>query len=220
MGKSKLFTDDELRRIEEAVRQAEIGISGEIVPVFVGSSDGYEQGNLRAGVLMGAIASIIWMFLYEYVSNWSGHWFYTPETFGILSVAGLGLGYFTAKFSPQFRMLFILKSEQADAVDTAIRLSFLKEEVFKTKNRTGIVIFISHLEHRVQIMGDVGISAKVSKEEWSHILETIIQGLKTNEKTDGICKGIGEAKQLLLKYGFVADDDNTDELPNNLRVEQ
>lgn len=219
MGKSKLFTDDELSRIEQAVKQAETGISGEIVPVFVGRSDGYEQGNLRAGIAFGTIASLSWMAVYEYSNNWSGHWFYTPEAFGMLTILAFAVGYFAAMFIPLFRLIFILKSELAEAVDMATKLAFLKEEVFKTKNRTGILIFISHLEHRVQIMGDAGISAKVSKDEWNHILDTIIKGLKSNQKTEGICKAVDESKQLLLKYGFVAEADDTDELSNNLRIE-
>ena len=215
---SHFFTEDELKRIEEAVREAESNVSGEIVPVFVGQSDPYEHGNLRAGVVFACLSAMVWVVLYEFAAGWSGHWFYTPEALMILMIAGFCLGFVLATFVPLFRMVFVLGNELGPSVERAAKLAFLKEEIFKTKNRTGILIFISKLEHRVQILGDTGISEKVSQAEWNHVLDTIIHGLRTNKKTEGICKGIKEAQELLLKYGFTADADDTNELPNNLRL--
>lgn len=218
MSMKSFFTDTDLRRIEDAVKQAESKVSGEIVPVFVGRSDGYEYGNLRAGVAFAGLAAMLWLLLYEFAAAWGAHWFYTPEALIVLLLMGFCFGFFLAMYVPLVRMVFVLKNELTEAVAHGAKLAFLDEEVFRTKKRTGILIYISKLEHRVQILGDKGIAEKVSQDEWNHILDTIIKGLKTNQKTDGIVKAIGEAQDLLLKNGFVIEEGDTDELTNNLRV--
>lgn len=218
MSKNLFFSPDDLKRVEESVKKAESEISGEIVPVFVERSGHYGKANFRAGVLFAALCVMGWLLAYEFNPSWSGHWFYTPEALALLLALGFFAAYFMALYVPVFRRLFITKAEFAQAVDQAARLAFLKEEVFHTRQRTGILIFISLFEHRVEVLGDTGISAKVSADEWSHIVQTIVTGLKNNRKTEGICQAIGEAQQLLLKNGFVIEPDDTNELPDNLRL--
>jgi len=212
------FSSQELQRIEEAVRQAESKISGEIVPVFVGKSDSYEQGNLRAGTVVLGVAMLLWLLLYEFVSGWGGHWFYTPGGLILLAVLSFSAAFFAAMFIPRFQLLFISKKELDASVDRAARLAFLKQEVFQTRHRTGILIYISLLEHRVEVLGDTGIAAKVSPDEWNHIVEIIVDGLRKKRKAEGICLAVDEAQQLLLKNGFVIEPDDTNELPDNLRL--
>lgn len=218
MGTFRFFSDDELRRVEEAVKQAESKISGEIVPVFVERSGTYGKANFRAGVGAASLAMVVWLLLYEFNPSWSGHWFYTPEALALLLTLAFFAVYFTALYVPGFRRLFITGNELSQTVDQAARMAFLKEEVFHTRQRTGILIFISLFEHRVEVLGDTGIAAKVSADEWKHIVQTIVTGLKNNRKAEGICQAIDEAGRLLLKNGFVIEPDDTNELPDNLRL--
>ena len=219
MNTNTFFSGDELRRVEDAVKQAENGISGEIVPVFVSRSDTYEQGNLRAGFLVLSFSAVVWILLYEFFSGWGARWYFTPEALISIMVFAFCAGFFLARFVAAFRLLFILEKEKAESVDKAANIAFLKEEVFNTHKRTGILIFISMLEHRVEVLGDTGISEKVTPEEWYHVVEIIVNGLKSNRKVEGICEGIQESRALLLKNGFVAAGGDTNELPNNLRVQ-
>lgn len=218
MSATPFFSDEELRRIEEAVKQAESQISGEIVPVFVARSDAYEYGNLRAGLSAAAVAVTVWMLLFEFGTHWGGHWFYAPESLLSLGVIAFLAAFSAARWLPGFRRLFLLGSELDEAVDRAARMAFLREEVFHTSQRTGILIFISRFEHRVEVLGDTGISAKVSADEWKHIVQTIVQGLKTGRKTEGICQAVDEARVLLLKNGFTIAPGDINELPDNLRL--
>ena len=218
MSKSLFFSPDELKRIEESVKNAESKISGEIVPVFVARSHPYGQAALRAGILAASLAAMLWLPLYEFDMQWGGHWFYTPVALVLLAALAFMAAFFAATYISAFRRLFVSKSELTRAVDEAAHLAFLKQEVFLTRHRTGILIFISLFEHRVEVLGDVGIAAKVSPDEWKHIVQTIVNGLKNNRRTEGICQAIGEAQQLLLKNGFVIEPDDTNELPDNLRL--
>ena len=56
MKPSKLFSESDIDRIKDAVKQAEGKTSGEIVPYVVEMSDTYEVAEWRAGVLCGILA--------------------------------------------------------------------------------------------------------------------------------------------------------------------
>ena len=94
----------------------------------------------------------------------------------------------------------------------------LNEEVFKTIDRTGILIFISAEEHKVVVLADSGINAKVQHSDWDHIVELIVDGIKTEQLTEGIVNGINECKKLLLHHGFVVREDDTNELSDDIRI--
>lgn len=217
MSQTSLFDAEELSRIEQAVKQAEEKISGEIVPVFVSESDDYEIGNLRAGVAFSFFSAAVWLAFYEFRTGWDGHWIFRPELLLILMAVSFAAGYFSARFFCLFRLLFLLPAEKAEAVDRRAQRAFLEEGVFNTKHRTGILIFISEAEHRAEVLGDIGISAKVSPQEWEHVLHYILDGMRQKNKVGGICAAIQAAGELLLGKGFPREADDQNELSDNIR---
>ena len=218
MTTTTFFSPQELERIEKAVQKAETEISGEIVPVFVAQSDEYEIANLRSGLTFSISSAVIWLILYEFSKLWEMNWFYAPETLILLMTISFCAGFFLAYFFPSFRIRFMLAKEIYTAVDKQAALTFLREDVFNTSQRTGVLIYISLLEHRVEVLGDTGISAKVTPEEWNRVLEYILKGLKGKDKADGICKAIDATRYLLLEKGFAIRADDKNELPDNLRL--
>lgn len=217
MSITTLFTPEELSRIEAAVKKAESEISGEIVPVFVKRSEDYEIGNLRAGLTFAILSAAVWLAFYEFRRSWEGHWIFMPEVLLVLMALAFCLGFFLALGIPKIRMWFMLSAEIAEAVDRRAQIAFLEENVFLTRHRTGILIFISELEHRAEVLGDVGISAKVSREEWTLVLRHILKGMRQKDKAEGICRAIEAAGQLLREKGFPREADDENELKDNLR---
>ncbi len=217
MSITTLFTPEELSRIEASVKQAESEISGEIVPVFVERSEDYEIGNLRAGLTLSILTAVIWLAFYEFRISWESHWIFMPEVLLVLMTLAFCLGFFLAWGIPKIRIWFMLTSEMAEAVDRRAQIAFLEENVFLTRHRTGILIFISELEHRAEILGDTGISAKVSPDEWTHVLQHILKGMRQKDKAEGICRAIEAAGQLLREKGFPREADDENELKDNLR---
>ncbi len=59
MDLQKRFSEADLERIRKAVREAESGISGEIVPVMVPQSGYYTIANYKAGIIMGLLAFLV-----------------------------------------------------------------------------------------------------------------------------------------------------------------
>jgi putative membrane protein len=116
------------------------------------------------------------------------------------------------------RSLLVSDITKNERVYQRAKIAFLEEDIFNTVDRTGILIFISHLEHKVVVIGDAGINEKVKQEDWQNVVNLILTGIKQGEITNGIVKAIGECKELLLHHGFKARKDNTNELSDDLRI--
>jgi putative membrane protein len=98
--------------------------------------------------------------------------------------------------------------------------AFLAEEVFNTRHRTGIMIFVSFFEREVIVMADRGISKVVEQKEWDNLVRGITSHMKQAKVVEGIEAAIKRCGEILLEKGFVQTPDDINELRDDLRVEE
>jgi putative membrane protein len=209
------FSQSDLDRIAEAVRTAESKTSGEIVPYFVQESDRYNVAHWRGGVVLAAVVVLAFLIVRTMSSSW--------VPFGIIEVSGAIvvayiLGSVLAATVPSFRRLLLGHALMDLRVSRRASLAFLSEEVFKTRERTGILIFLSFFERRVIVMGDSGINTKVEQSDWDGVVYTIVKSINEGKPTDGLVEAIRQCGELLEKHGVVRRRDDTDELSDSLRI--
>ena len=97
--------------------------------------------------------------------------------------------------------------------------AFLEQEVFNTRHRTGIMIFISFFEREVIVMADRGISKVVDQKEWDKMVRGIVENIRKGKVTEGIEGAILRCGEILLEKGFVQSADDVNELSDDLRIE-
>ena len=68
--------------------------------------------------------------------------------------AGAALGWLAALFLPDLRRALVPAEALAARVHQRATQAFVEEDVFRTRDRTGILIFISLFEHRVVVLAD------------------------------------------------------------------
>jgi putative membrane protein len=212
---SSLFSAADREHIAAAVREAESKTSGEIVPYVVGQSDSYEEAEWRCGALLGAATLAAFSIVYTYTSVW------LPLNVAELVIAGLlmgGLGVILPKFVPPLKRVFAGNSLMERRVAQRAAEAFVGEEVFKTRDRTGILIFLSILEHKVLVLGDSGINVKVKPDEWHDVVRRIVAGIRSGKPAEGLIDGINQCGTLLQKHGVAIRQDDADELPDSLRT--
>ncbi len=216
MSLKNRFEDKELERIKAAVKKAEETISGEIVPVFVERSGFYTIANYRGGVLFGGIAFLAIIIFDRYIPSLSV--FDPMLMFFIVVLAGLSGGMLTHAFPPLKRLM--LSREHLDqATHKRAETAFLEEEVFNTRQRTGILIFVSFFEHEVIVLADRGISKVVDQKEWDTMVQGIIEKIRMGQITDGIEAAILRCGEILHEKGFLKEADDINELGDDLRTE-
>lgn len=212
---SHLFTPEDLEHIKSAVQSAEGKTSGEIVPYFVDRSDDYEESEWRLGTLM-AIAVLGGVTAFHHYSD---SWLPLDVAILLLTAASAFLvGIALGRFVNPLKRFFAGKALIDRRVNARAAEAFLAEEVFKTRDRTGILIFVSVMEHKVLVLGDSGINAKVEKAEWEHIVETITRSIGRGKPVGALIDAIGMAGELLARSDVRRRTDDTDELPDNLRI--
>ncbi len=216
MSIQKRFTPEELERIKAAVREAESKISGEIVPVFVEKSSHYTIANYRAALIGAASVFFLIVIFDRYIPTLA---VYDPVIIFVLVMLGGLIAAAKAHFINPVKRLMLSQSYMDQATRKRAENAFLEEEVFNTRQRTGIMIFISFFEHEVIVMADKGISKVVDQKEWDAIVKTIIDHVKKGKITDGMVAAILRCGQILLEKEFLVTPDDVNELKDDLRID-
>jgi putative membrane protein len=212
---SRLFSDADRARIQAAVHDAEGKTSGEIVPFVVERSDAYEAADWRGGALLGIAAASATAAVHELTDIWLP---FDLAGLVLIMIACFVAGMLAVRFIPALKRLLTGNDEMGHHVGRRAAEAFVAEEVFKTRDRTGILLFVSLLERRVLVVGDAGINARVQKSDWDGIVATIVEGLKTGAPTEGLVRAIGACGDLLERHGVARKIDDTDELSDGLRM--
>ena len=211
-----MLPSQEKEQIKEAVEELEKVSSGEIVTYFANKSSNYDSAKWSNALLF--MASATFMLTVMSYMWWLPGNIGTFETSGFILLCGI-LGYILASALPAYR-LFIIGNEHAyQKVRLRAMEAFLNEEIFNTRDRTGILFYISQLEHQVIVLGDSGINEKVKQEDWDNVVDLILEGIKKKNVTDGLVKAIHECKDLLIEHGFHVRSDDINELGDDIRIE-
>lgn len=216
MSIQKRFTPEELERIKAAVRKAESKISGEIVPVFVEKSSVYTIANYRAALFGAAIIFLLIVIFDRYMPALA---VYDPVIIFVLVILGGLITAAAAQYLNPIKRMMLSQTYMDLATRKRAENAFLEEEVFNTRQRTGIMIFISFFEHEVIVMADKGISKVVEQKEWDAIVRNIIDHVKKGKIIDGIEAAILRCGQILLEKEFLITPDDENELKDDLRID-
>jgi putative membrane protein len=219
MGLRQRFNDNDLARIKNSVKIAEEKISGEIVPVIVEQSGNYAVANYKSAIVLAMLAFLSLITLDRYIINDATHTLYYDPMF-IFSVVLLSgaIGYILPNMLPSLRRFFLRQHQMDECTRQRAENAFLEEEVFNTRHRTGIMIFISFFEHEVIIMADRGISKVVDQKEWDKMVAELISHIRQGKILEGIEAGIVRCGEILLEKGFTKTEDDINELRDDLRI--
>jgi putative membrane protein len=210
------FSQPDLERIKAAVRAAEEKISGEIVPVFVERSGTYSIAVYRGFLLLAGLAFLSIIVFDRYIPALA---IYDPLLiFLSITLAGF-IGAGSTTFIEPLKRLLMSQSHMDRVTRQRAENAFLEEEVFNTRHRTGIMIFISFFEHEVIVMADRGISKVVEQKEWDKMVRAITENVRLGKVTDGIEAAILRCGEILLEKGFLKTVDDVNELRDDLRME-
>ena len=214
---NKILSAEELESIKRAVSRAEQRTSGEIVPYFVDRSDRYDITVWRGASLMAMIAIGIAAIFSVVYQGWGLAWLYTGQGIAILTIVSGFIGALMGAYVPPLKRLLAGRDLIERMVHHRATRAFVEEEVFNTRDRTGILLFVSLLEHRIEVLGDEGINRRVTPEDWIDVVGKIRDGIRTKKVANGLIDAIELCGQLLERRGVEIQPDDTDELSNEVR---
>jgi putative membrane protein len=203
------FTRDEKERIAQATKQAETRTIGEIVVMVVDRSDDYFDGEIIGGVLFSGLLSVVLTSLFFNASMW----FFIPFGFVFFFPVRAVL-----KRYPSLRTAFLGIKRTEHAVRHRAVRAFHEKGLNRTKGHTGVLFFLSLLEHRVWVLADKGIHEKIGQETLNAFAAKVSSGIRGGRACDALCEAIKDAGDLLAQH-FPITPDDVDELPNHVITE-
>jgi putative membrane protein len=218
------LTPQEHKIVSDAVAEAELGTSGEILTVLADRSDGYTDVALWWSLALSFTAMSLFAvlpqpFLNLYdalIGGWSHEW-----TTGELASMTIGLGLLTfvlalgaQQWQPLKFLLIPNPVKTARAHEQAIK-HFKVGAERRTESGTGVLIYLSMREHRAEIVADDRIAAKVEPEVWGEAMGDMINHIKRGRIAEGMAAGVRDVGFVLAQH-FPRGEDDENELPDRL----
>ncbi|TAN41297.1 MAG: hypothetical protein EPN25_05350 [Nitrospirae bacterium] len=200
------FTEEEKQKISAATQQVEMRTSGEVAVMVVDRSDTYRDADIMGGLVFGSLAAFA---LTEIFFN-SLIWYFIP----LIIIFFILFAWLTGTI-PALKTLFIRAGRKNEAVARQALRAFHEKGLDRTRENTGVLFFISILEHKVWVLADKGIYSKIQQETLNRYASTVTQGIKEGRACDALCQSITEAGQVLAEH-FPIRHDDTNELSNEV----
>lgn len=202
------ITDEQAKIIEECIEKVEKETSGELVPAMMDSSDHYPVAHMRLAVLVSFLVAVIFYLMMPEIKN--------PIWLLYVQIPGLIIGYALA-FIPGIKRLLLRKVEIDEEVHQRALEVFFANNLHSTKNRNGVLLFISAMERRVEMVADRGIDELVADDTWNNIVDGMVKDLKKKDYVTAICKAIDDCGGILkTHFPATADEHNQNELNNKI----
>jgi putative membrane protein len=207
VGEMALLTEEESRQIGQAVARAEAKTSGELAVLIAERCDDYAL--FRGGfAVLGALA-------------WSDvlGWFFPDLQLTLLLLGALVLTvvlYLVSQWGPLLRLLVPAQIRAERVQERALR-AMIEHGIVDTAQRSGVLMLLSEREHRVVLLADRGINARVAPEEWEQDVQTLLVALRQGNTTSGLLQVIERVGALLAEH-FPRQVDDQNELPDAPRL--
>jgi putative membrane protein len=202
------FSEEDRCIVREAIGRAEKKTVGEILPVVVERSDPHPGANWLAALcclLIGSALTAAWL-------PWD-----SPALVLLLQLAMGAVGFGLAAMLPDFKRLFVFSNRATSVAEEQAFQEFYANGLHKTEAATGVLIFVSLLEHRVIVMADEGIDSEVDDNFWAETDGAILQGIGNGSLRDGLVAGIDRAGDCLAEF-FPWVEGDRNEIPDRLIV--
>lgn len=228
----KHLTPSDLAAIEAAVRQAEARTTGEIYCVVTEESSHYGETAIAwaAGIALLGPALLLLGGVHVAVPDLFPTWSASEVGVAIESAVRRALtGAIALQVVlfivtavvvsiPPIRRALTPKSLKRLRVQRRAAEQFVAKNLHLTRDRTGVLIFVSLGERMAELIADEGIAEHVEPHVWDHAMAALTEGLKRGQPGAGFAAAVGFCGDLLAERFPARPGDNPDELPDAVVV--
>jgi putative membrane protein len=197
-----------------AVAEAERDTAAEVVLWLEESCDAHPEGPWKGAAAGGLVAVVVGWASHWILGAWGGAFFWTV----LPALGGTLAGYALGSWPPVQRWL-VGPAMLDERVRRAAEAAFLRAEAFATRERTGVLLFVAFREHRVVVIADSGIRARVAEGAWQAVSDGVVAAIRRNDVTTGLVEGLHACGRILREHGVApAPGGDVNELPDQPRV--
>lgn len=201
------FAADARARVAEVVGRVESRTGAELVVTVRAASDHYRDADLISGVLLALAVLLVYLYL--------------PLTFsdalaGPAVVLAFSLGFAISTRLTGLRRVLLARARLHAAVRAAAREAFVDQSISTTRGRAGILVFVSLLERRVEIVADIGITNAPLPDSWTAAVQSLERSLERDPSPAGFEQALA-ALAAPLAHALPRQTDDVNELPDEVR---
>ncbi len=209
LGLTISLTDAQAQTITDAVVEVESQTAGEFVVVLRAQSGSY----LDLGAYAGAAGGLL-MICFAVFNPWTVH---SPVLLPFEFVIAFVLVCLGVHVSPLLcRLLSTKERRREQAVDGALA-AFVKEGVSETLGRTGVLVYVSQLERRVEVIADVGVLEAVDDQAWRDLIDNLAALQPSDDPVEASAECVRQLGAFLAEPLPVGEGD-VNELPDRPRA--
>lgn len=194
-------------RIAASIRAAEARTAGEIIVLVARSASDY-----------WAIPAL-WAALAAFALPWPLIWFSNISAYAIFLTQLIAFIILALLFSlpRKNRIRLVPRFLRRRRARQMAREHFFTQGLHRTRDRTGVMIFVSVAERYAEILADDGIADRVDDGAWRTIVVALIAALKENHMGDGLVTSVEACADILAEHAPRSADDSN-ELPDKVIV--
>jgi putative membrane protein len=196
------FDAEAARRIGDAVRDAESRTAAELVVEIRARSGSYEHADARFAAALALVSLAVLVFM---------PWNVPPVAVLIDPIVVYAAGVVIARRSAAIRRLFTRPRERQQVVRTQAAALFFERGVANTTDETGLILYVSLLERRIEVLADRGVLRKVAPNDWNAALAALRSERPLD--ADAVIEAI-RTLGAVLERAVPAEATNVDELPS------
>lgn len=189
MQRRPVLTRADHDRLTTAIRQAEAGTAGEVYVVVTHVAEGYRL----VPVLWAALLALLIPWPLHLLTAWGLDTILTVQAAAFLAaVLVLSVEKVGSRLVPP--------SLRAEAVRRTAQQVFLAHGVHLTRERTGVLVFASLADRRVEVLADEGIHALVPPGTWDAVVADVTRAGRAGALADGLVAAVERLGALLAHH--------------------
>ncbi len=202
----------ELDAIDARVAAVEAATGVQVVTAVIGKSDAYTELPWKAFAAAAALAALAVAAIGQLRPEWM-----LPQAALLGAVAILGAGALNALctvFVPAYARLYLRPARRDLEVRQYAHSLFLEHELFRTRERVGILLLVSLFERRVELLPDRGFRGRVPQADWQQVVARMTPALRRRRPAEAIQQGLTALDDVLARHGFGAPGAPLNEIPD------
>ena len=191
--------------ISNAIRDAERRTNGQIVCVLAHASSEY----VHVPILWASALALLAPWPLINFTEWS------VQRIFLLQIVTFIVAAFAFSWMP-LRLALVPHVVRRERAHRAALEQFVVRGISRTKNRTGVLIFVSLAEHYARIIADEGIAQKVQSSEWQAAIDALTNHMSAGRIAQGFTAAVERCGAVLAAHA--PSDGSPNELPDRLYI--
>jgi putative membrane protein len=197
------FDDASHLALTECVRKIESNTDAELVLIVRARSTSYRHADYLCGAIL-AFAGLLFLLF----SPFDFHYYWVAIDVLLLFIVGA----FASSYSNWLRRLLTSQTFRSEAVRKSAAAMFYEAGVANTSAELGLIVYLSVLERRLELIADRGVLKGVNALEWNQIVAELHRAGRKPEP-QSLLEGL-EQLGCLLGIHLPATGENPNELPD------